>query len=298
MRQTTRLAALPLVVVIAIVAFGRTSIARDVADATTPAPDHRPGSEVEASSPPGVQPTRPFDVARDAPVDVALYADSLGFEAADTIAGSLGPATRFERFAAPGSALCDLVSLLGEQPDRRPEVAIVQYSGNDLTSCIRDRPATGGAGDSVVARYAADAEAAVSVLRSRGAAVFLAGSPRSEWTARASELDGVYAGVAARWALRGEPVFFIDSGRSVLAPDGSFASRLPCRESDRWAGACDGDGRVQVRSADGTHFCPIDTGGFSPCPVWSSGAHRFGVAIAEAVRDELDLPGGAATATG
>jgi hypothetical protein len=32
--------------------------------------------------------------------------------------------------------------------------------------------------------------------------------------------------------------------------------------------------------------------------VWSSGAHRFGVAIAEAVRDELDLPGGAATATG
>jgi hypothetical protein len=43
---------------------------------------------------------------------------------------------------------------------------------------------------------------------------------------------------------------------------------------------CDPDGTVVVRG-DGVHFCPVE-GPSSNCPVWSSGAVRFGMAIASA----------------
>jgi hypothetical protein len=40
-----------------------------------------------------------------------------------------------------------------------------------------------------------------------------------------------------------------------------------------------------VRAADGTHFCPapvtVVRGVTGACPVWSSGAFRFGTAMAE-----------------
>jgi hypothetical protein len=42
-------------------------------------------------------------------------------------------------------------------------------------------------------------------------------------------------------------------------------------------------GRTTVVRGDGVHFCPVV--GANPCPVWSSGAFRFGNAIAAAAND-------------
>ena len=49
---------------------------------------------------------------------------------------------------------------------------------------------------------------------------------------------------------------------------------------------CAADGTTVVRG-DGVHFCPIV--GMHPCPVWSSGAMRYGLAIATAAADPQRL---------
>jgi hypothetical protein len=51
-----------------------------------------------------------------------------------------------------------------------------------------------------------------------------------------------------------------------------------------------------VRAVDGTHFCPVPSDAVQAvagdCPVWSSGAFRFGTAMADPViRDLHRRPG-------
>jgi hypothetical protein len=81
-------------------------------------------------------------------------------------------------------------------------------------------------------------------------------------------------------------VEYVDAGRAVVA-GGRFTATLPCLPSE---GAADGcvDGRIPVRALDGVHFCPRREGpGTDGCPVYSSGAVRFGFAMAQPVRHDL-----------
>jgi hypothetical protein len=71
-------------------------------------------------------------------------------------------------------------------------------------------------------------------------------------------------------------VSYVDAGRYVETPDGRYTDRLPCSELDT---DCAPDGTTVVRG-DGVHFCPVVD--VVPCPVWSSGAVRFGLGIASA----------------
>jgi hypothetical protein len=74
-------------------------------------------------------------------------------------------------------------------------------------------------------------------------------------------------------------VSYVDAGRFVETPDGRYADRLACTDLDT---DCAGDGTTVVRG-DGVHFCPVVDA--VPCPVWSSGAVRFGLGIAAAAND-------------
>jgi hypothetical protein len=76
-----------------------------------------------------------------------------------------------------------------------------------------------------------------------------------------------------------ERVSYVDAGRFVETPDGRYTDRLPCTELDT---DCAPDGTTVVRG-DGVHFCPVVDA--VPCPVWSSGAVRFGLGIAAAAND-------------
>jgi hypothetical protein len=99
-------------------------------------------------------------------------------------------------------------------------------------------------------------------------------------------LDLVYEAVAARFARDGV-TFSAGPGRALASTDPTDQSRLvfpadlPCLPTERDLPACV-DGRIQVRAADGTHFCPVINPEVYPCAVYSSGSKRFGVAIADA----------------
>ena len=66
-------------------------------------------------------------------------------------------------------------------------------------------------------------------------------------------------------------------------PDGSE----PCPEASADSGAAGNS----VRDPDGLHFCPASAeahrGVTGDCPVWSSGAFRYGTALARPALDSL-----------
>jgi hypothetical protein len=79
---------------------------------------------------------------------------------------------------------------------------------------------------------------------------------------------------------------YVPAGEAVL-DHGRWTATLPCLPSEGAELGCR-DGRIPVRAVDGAHFCPTvvraAAGVVARCPVWSSGAFRFGMAMAAAVR--------------
>jgi hypothetical protein len=74
------------------------------------------------------------------------------------------------------------------------------------------------------------------------------------------------------------------SAASIFDPAiGTYPMTMPCLTPSELG--CVG-GRVPVRDARGGHLCPLtDLDG--PCPVYSSGVHRYALAAARAVADAL-----------
>lgn len=267
--------------VLAVVVVASITITWTAGTNSTAVPDGGSASIPAADASPAVA------EADDGRPTVTLFADSLGFEAAPTVADELGPLMRFDSSSMPGVALCDLIGALDRAPEKAPDVAVVQFSGNNLTPCMSGPDGQLLDEAAVVDKYAADVETVVTILRSRGSRVILAASPRTAHTDIAEEINTIYSWTAIGWSARGEPVTYLDTATQLLGPLRSFAARLPCLPDETAGQGCGPDGTIAVRSVDGTHFCPLDTGGKTTCPIWSSGAHRFGVALADAVRSSL-----------
>jgi hypothetical protein len=159
-----------------------------------------------------------------------------------------------------------------------PTVAVVQFSGDNFTSCMDTYP-TGTA--AYFAKYRQDAQTAITLLRGYGVRVVLIGSPLEAFPSsnqNIGTLNAMYASLAAT----NPGVTDVDAGESVL-DDGQFTKTLPCLPSEPCTGP---SGTNIVRSPDGIHFCPDgnDTieGPFDVCDVYSSGAFRFGLAMFDA----------------
>jgi len=118
------------------------------------------------------------------------------------------------------------------------------------------------------------------LVETAGVRVVLASTPPGRNTpatrAGLSEVGLLFRDAAIR-----DHLFFIAAGSAVLAKD-RYADYLPCLPSEH---ACGAFGVEQVRSPDGLHFCPRPrVVHWSPeCPVYSSGAYRFGTALGEGV---------------
>jgi hypothetical protein len=70
-----------------------------------------------------------------------------------------------------------------------------------------------------------------------------------------------------------------DAAAAVLAGGRYWTRTLPCLRNEPCTDV-DTHGRAnQVRSMDGTHFCPVPYPNGGTCQVWSSGALRFGVGL-------------------
>lgn len=230
-----------------------------------------------AGSTSGPAPSSQGWLAPAATIDqVVLVGDSLAQETAHMIEYLTPGATVSPRFWG-GTAPCDWVGAdLGAGPS---SVVVITFTGNSLTPCMADGAGGHLADAALVDRYRIDLGVLVDRARRSGARVVLVGQP-----ARAPSFDADVEVAGINEILRQHAaehpyVSFVDAGAAVETPDGRYTERLPCTPTDS---DCAPDGTTVVRG-DGVHFCPA--AGQSPCPVWSSGAFRFGAAIAAAAND-------------
>ena len=239
--------------------------------ATLPATTHFGGS-VPAATVRSVEPV------------VALYGDSLSWEARHLFAEELAtrvPAASVLLHTQGGTAVCDwLDQMRTDAPALAGGVAVVQFSGNNFTPCTLGPWGGPLTGDALVDRYRADVGTAIDVFHSVGATVLLAGAPIVD-----SELDVMYADLAATH----DSVEYGPAGEAVL-DDGRWTATLPCLPGEPCDGVIGVAGMPMnvVRDPDGIHFCPTGSAGRGPdddCPVWSSGAYRYALALAAPVVD-------------
>jgi hypothetical protein len=180
----------------------------------------------------------------------------------------------------------------------RPQAVVLEFSGNALTPCMRDGAGQPLSGTAKLEKYTSDANIAIHIFTATGARVYLAGYPISRAAAEGlapgwNQLNGLYAHLASITAGTG----FIDAG-SVVEDHGHYTDTLPCLTGELCIGTLDGARPANVvRSPDGVHFCPGGNDSVNPatgvCSVWSSGAYRYGLAMAAPViNDFLDSPAG------
>lgn len=222
-----------------------------------------------AGSPAFVGPRPAAQVTR-----VVLLGDSLAHEAHSAVRFFTAPRRIVPKFWG-GTAPCDWLGVNLEA--NRSSVVVVSFTGNSVTECMRDGSGAYRRGAALVERYRADLIELVRRARASGAWVLLVGQPyRDASFAAEAEVDGINA--IYRELATQRFVSFVDAGAAVEL-DGRYSPRLPCASFDP---TCDPDGTVVVRG-DGVHFCPIESPS-GACPMWSSGAVRFGMAIAAAAK--------------
>ena len=214
----------------------------------------------------------------------ALFGDSLAFEAAGDFVFSArlagyGVETHVFGGTAPCDWLGDLAELAARPPAERPAVALIEFTGNAFTSCMRPGGAT-LSDDEIVAAYERDGATFVTGLLGAGIRPVFALAPAVDHVSLVPRINDTWRSLAATYP----GVAVIDAGIPVEAPDGSFARTLPCAG---WEGPAQGcaNGEVVVRAPDGTHFCPTETliidGVVGMCPVASPGAVRYALGLAE-----------------
>lgn len=238
----------------------------------------QPESAVARATPIASQPSWPMPHTSNS--TIVLVGDSLAEETSGVIAMLTAPKAFIPRYWG-GTAPCDWLDddLLAD----RSSVVVITFTGNSLTPCMSD-----GAGghlehEAFAARYRADLTELVDHARSTGARVVLVGQPyRSPSFDHADRVDAINE-VIQELAQASPFVSYVDAGAAVETVDGSFSERLPCAFFDL---DCAADGTTVVRG-DGVHFCPVVN--VHPCPVYSSGAFRFGASIATAANNPTDF---------
>jgi hypothetical protein len=231
---------------------------------------------------------------------VALYGDSLSSQAQQFFVQALHQAgiTQVITRTQGGTAICDwLAQMRSDATTLHPDAVVVQFSGNDLTPCMRRPDGQQRQGPAYFNKYESDASEVLKIFAPEHTLVFFAGSPisRSEQAtddAGPLQLNAIYTRIA-QFSAYGR---YIDAGASVLL-SGHWTLTLPCLPKEPCTGGRDANGTPVnvVRAPDGAHFCPgaphAVRGVPLPCTVWSSGAWRFGKAMATPVITQLlDLP--------
>ncbi len=225
----------------------------------------------------------PVAAEGDRPV-VVLYGDSLAWESEAQFAEAITENTDAIAVGRTygGTAICDFFDLMKEDAvTLRPVAVVLEFSGNRFTSCMHHPNGEGMGDGEAFLKYLTDAREAVRIFASVGTHVYLAGAPVSRPVAgsfqRGRALNVMYA-----WVAQSSPegtVTYLDAGKVVQ--DGTeYVDELPCLPIE----PCPDGGTTLVRSSDGVHLCPGDDSHRDPvtarCLVWSSGAYRYGRAMA------------------
>ena len=227
---------------------------------------------------------------------VILYGDSLAWEAEDSFVGAFAGRTGVQVLTRTygGTAICDwLDEMQADAAALAPGAVVLEFSGNALTPCMQDANGHGLVDDAYWARYQADARTAIEIFTPTKTRVFLAGAPISQHQQLTGDFHGgmvnaMYTEIADQYAA----VDYVDAGAAVL-DQGRWTPSLPCLPGEPCTGGTDllDRGVNLVRAPDGGHFCPAadeaKRGVVAACPVWSSGAYRYGNAMAAPVLSAL-----------
>jgi hypothetical protein len=201
---------------------------------------------------------------------IALWGDSLAWEAQDAFARTVRQHSRAAVLVHTfgGTAACDWLDDMRTQARKwKPTVAVLAFSGNTTSACMRGRD--------MLTAYRKDVTKAVRMLTGTGARVLLVEAPpRQDQTvdpAGMTTLDHLWHDIASdRGDTRVVPASM------AVTDHGRFTRTLPCQHGE----FCDVAGKVTVRSPDGVHFCPAIEPPMTRCPVPSPGAERYGTAMA------------------
>jgi len=227
---------------------------------------------------------------------VALYGDSLAWEARHVFEQAFAdhPDVQVVTRTFGGTAICDwLDEMAADAETLAPGLVVIEFVGNNYTPCMQDLAGEPLIGAALTDRYAADAEAAIAMFTPADTQVVLAGAPISQPATASLDLhraplNAVYEDMGQRL----DGVHYVDAG-STLLDDGEWTATLPCLPLEPCVDGTAESGAVNVvRAPDGLHFCPAGAdaprGVTGDCPVWSSGAFRYGAALAQPVLEILD----------
>jgi hypothetical protein len=168
--------------------------------------------------------------------------------------------------------------LVALPPSERPAVAVIEFSGNAFTPCMRPGGVVPSDAD-VIAAYERDGTTFLTSLLSVGVRPVFALAPAVDHSSLVPQINDLWRALAAQYP----GVAVVDAGAPVEADDGSFTRTLPCGPWEGPAQGCDGS-VVVVRAPDGAHFCPTETetvdGVVGLCPVPSPGAVRYAMGLA------------------
>lgn len=234
-------------------------------------------------------------VAAQGRARVELFGDSLAFQAAPYFAWLVeaGGRAAVAEHTFGGTNVCDWLPTMRRVAVRHPQAVVLEFVGNTFTPCMAG--CTAGSARAV-ARTCTDLAVAVRVFRAVGARVYLVGAPitRAQWVRRDPHRNDLNRRIAALAASAGRDVTYVDAGRAVEGRGGAYTAVLPCLFFEQCTGPVVAGVRDDVvRSPDGVHFCPGQTGNavgqVGGCTVYSSGAFRFAAAMAGPVIRDLHL---------
>ena len=224
-------------------------------------------------------------VDRALPTRVSLFGDSLADQSRAAFAD------RMHRLAPgdltvstfPGTAPCDFrEQIVADLIARRPQVVVLEFSGNSSTPCMRnDRGAQLRIGsDAWRDRYLDNLAAVVKVATATDTTVVWATAPPVDHPGSPQDYPRVLAAAVRKVAAHEPHLEVAETGAALTNDDHSYRTSLPCRPDEREL--CT-DGRIVVRSIDRLHFdCHGASVVWTTCPGYSAGAHRYGDALADA----------------
>ncbi|MBL7496317.1 DUF459 domain-containing protein [Frankia nepalensis] len=203
---------------------------------------------------------------------VLVYGDSLMVESQQDFrdAARRSGAGTIRQKIWSGTAPCDWVDdVAATARDFKPVIAVIGFSGNP-------RPCM--AGGDLVESYRRDVTVMVAALTAAGARVYLVEEPATIRdtvdAAGRTQLGLLWEEIASTW-----PNTTVVRASLAVTDQGRFTPTLPCEPEE----PCGPDGRITVRAPDGVHFCPHPVEPAGICAEYSSGARRYGLAVARGV---------------
>jgi hypothetical protein len=167
-----------------------------------------------------------------------------------------------------------------------PQVAVIQFSGDAFTPCMKDANGVAYSDQALVNKYAADSATAIALFTAAKIPVYFVTTPISRGQAAQGAVGNTALGVMYSklpQLFRSNPLVRFADAATAVEWHGHYTDTLPCQKGETCTGHwADGTPTVVVRQADGTHFCPVKeviVNGNTSCPAPMPGARRYVLAI-------------------